>query len=160
MSIYGKGSDRGNQNYVQPDNDQQVEALNLNIYNGDRAVVFPRHMYAGDVVPRPNFLCSRPRDTETRYIYGVERDVHPDHFANFGYARAPYGYGTGHWPGRYNDSVWCGEADVQPPGLAPKRFYAPDQLGWFSSKSEGDVMDWYGKNVLMRLPVLQSGSNI
>ncbi len=44
--------------------------------------------------------------------------------------------------------------------MAPPRFYEPDQQGWFSSLSEGDVMEDYGKNVLMRLPILQSGSNI
>ncbi len=153
-------SSKGTQNYVQYDNEEQIEALNLNVYNGDRAVVFPRHIYAGDVVPAPAFLCSRPRDTQTRYIFGVERDLHPLHFANFGYARAPYGYGTGHWPGRYNDSVWCGSEDVQPENMAPKRFYAPDQTGWFSSQSEGDAMEQYGKNVLRRLPILQSGSNV
>lgn len=159
MNEYNPNS-KSTQNYVQYNNDEEVEALNLNVYNGDRAVVFPRHIYAGDVVPSPEYLCSRPRDTQTRYIIGVERDQHPLHASRFGYARAPYGYGTGHWPGRYNDSVWCGEADVQPPSMAPARFYEPDQLGWFSSQSEGDAMDWYGKNVLMRLSVLQSGSNI
>jgi hypothetical protein len=159
MSIYSKKS-KGNQNYVQPDNDQQVEALDLNTYNGDRAVVFPRHIYAGDVVPAPKYLCSRPRDTQTRYIFGVERDLHPLHAANFGYARAAYGYGTGHWPGRYNGSMWCNQDDVQPPNMSPARFYAPDQLGWYSSQSEGYAMEQYGKNVLMRLPILQSGSNV
>lgn len=159
MSIYGKSS-KGDQNYVQYDNKVEVGALNLNIYNGARAVVFPRHIYAGNVISAPYYACSRPRDTETRYIIGVERDDHPDHFANFGYARAPYGYGTGHWPGRYNDSVWCGQSDPQPPDCAPKRFYSQEQTGWFSSQSVGDEMEDYGKNVLMRLPILQSGSNV
>ena len=159
MSIYGQSS-KGKQNYVQYDNEMEVAALNLNVYDGNRAVVFPRHIYSGYVVPAPDFACSRPRDTQTRYIFPVERDKHPLHFARFGYARAPYGYGTGHWPGRYNGSVWCGQSNSQPENMAPARFYSPEQTGWFSSESEGDAMEQYGKNVLMRLPILQAGSNI
>nr|QBK85637.1 MAG: hypothetical protein LCMAC101_02320 [Marseillevirus LCMAC101] len=125
MSIYGQ-SFKGKQNYVQYDNKAEVEALNLNVYDGNRAVVFPRHIYAGYVIPYPDYLCSRPRDTEIQYIIGVEREKHPDHFSRFGYARAPYGYGSGHWPGKYNETWWCGDSDNNPKNMAPSRFYEPE----------------------------------
>jgi len=50
--------------------------------------------------------------------------------------------------------LWCGQVDVQPENMAPPRFYAPDNQGWYSSQSEGNAMEQYGKNVLMNLPLL------
>ena len=75
--------------YVQYDNKREVNSLNTNVYNGYRAVVFPRHLYQGYAVPSPNYLSSRPRDTETRYIIDVERMQHPEHASRFGYGSSP-----------------------------------------------------------------------
>jgi len=107
-------------------------------------------MYGGNVMQQGYYVCSRPRDTELNYIIGVERDNHPDHFSHFGYARAPYGYGSGHWPGRYNTSIWCNN-DPQPKDMAPERFYGPVHQGPYSDISQGQVDYNFAKNYGMNL---------
>lgn len=136
--------------YVQYEKNDQIHYLNQNTFDGDKTVIFPRHLYSGNARQQAYYTCFRPRDTELNYIYGVEREDHPDHFSKFGYARAPYGYGTGHWPGRYNTSIWCND-DVQPKDMAPERFYEPVNQGPFSNISQGQIdYNWeknYGMNI-------------
>lgn len=133
--------------YITYDDPLEVAQLDRNTYDASRAVVFPRHLYSGNVVPDPHYLCDRPRDTELNYIIGVERENHPDHYSRFGYARNFYGYSSGHWPGRYQEDRECtcskyqdyssqdcskcsqhssqSCSDFNPPGMAPERFYLP-----------------------------------
>jgi len=139
-----------NKGYVQYEKDSQIAYLNQNTFDGDRTVIFPRHLYSGNARQQAYYTCFRPRDTELNYIIGVERDEHPDHFSHFGYARAPYGYGSGHWPGRYNTSIWCNN-DPQPKDMAPSRFYEPINQGPFSIISQGELDYTFEKNYGMNL---------
>jgi len=114
--------------YVNYNSDKEVCDLDLNIIDAKKTTVFPAHLYDGFPIHQPYYACSRPRDTNTQYIIGVERAEHPDHFSRFGYAKSRNGYGLGHWPGRYRVSEGCCEDD-QPQDMAPKQFYKDSCIG-------------------------------
>ncbi|MDB4769409.1 hypothetical protein OAG24_00440 [bacterium] len=123
--------------YVTYDDNLEVDQLDRNTFNPGRTVIFPKGLYAGDVIPDPHYLCNRPRDTDFNYIIGVERERHPDHYSRFGYARNFYGYASGHWPGRYQEDRECACEDYNPPDTAPARFYGSSE-GPISRISEGN----------------------
>jgi hypothetical protein len=103
------------------------EKLNLN-QTTKPPVVFPRNIYDGPLYNTPYYWCDKPRDKESMYLFGVERDRHPDHFSRYGYAKNRNGYGIGTWVGRY--IVPEGEDyDPQPPNMAPPLYYTDAYQG-------------------------------
>lgn len=137
-----KDSSRRRNPYVRYNDPAEVAYLDQNTFDASKAVVFPGHMYAGNVVPSASFITdakpfqdamrppgwrSKPRDTQTHYIYGVERMQHPDHFSRFGYGRRHYGYSEQR-PGTYDEP---GEDCNMflPEDMAPKRFYSYEYSG-------------------------------
>lgn len=124
--------------YIAYNDKDQVAYLDRNTYDASRAVIFPRHLYGGEAVIDGYFVCSRPRDTELSYVYGVERDDHPDHFSHFNYGRCQYGYCTGQWPGRYDENEWCQHLAL-PKDMAPPRFYETEYRGPYNVSTQAMV---------------------
>lgn len=109
--------------YIVYNDPEEVEALDLNtVKDPSKIVVFPRHIYGGEVFPAAEYVCSRPRDTETHYVYDRERLHHPQHFSRFGYGRCQYGYCTGPASLGYQANIFC-QNDVQPKNMAPDYLY-------------------------------------
>ena len=140
--------------YINFFNKDQIKELNQNVWYASAGTIADgatgRHLYQHDVRHPSYFLCSDDvRDKETHYVIGVERDDHPDHSSRFGYARGPYGYLTGHWPGKYQSSALCSSYLPLPEDMAPKRFYFNAQCGDPGlSLSQANVDYSWGKNVL------------
>lgn len=112
-------------NYVRYGDPVERRALDQNNpTDRDRIVVFPGRIYAGEAFPMSQYVCaSGPRDTNTNYLFRLERQQHPDHFSLFGYAEMPNGYGTGSYSRGYNTPPACWD-EPEPDGMAPARFYA------------------------------------
>ena len=96
--------------------------LNQNVVNGDKVSVYPMNIYAGNTFPSQTYLCEYPRNSKTNYIYGRERDEHPEYSSRFSYVRNWNGYGVGVHNGSYLVSEDCAYS-TEPAGVAPKRFY-------------------------------------
>ena len=141
-----------NRGYVQYENQSQVDYLDQNTFNGDKTVIFPRHLYSGNARRQAYYIDFRPRDTDLNYIIGVERDTHPDHSSRFDYGRCKYGYCSGHWPGRYEENEWGAGYDPQPKDMAPARFYEPKHQGPFAILSQAQMDYNFEKNYGMGQP--------
>lgn len=144
------------QEYIAYNDKDEVFDLDKNVWHSTAGTIASgytgRHLYGAEPRHPAYYACFSGRDKETHYLIGIERDDHPDHSSRFGYARAPFGYGTGHWPGRYNTSLKCSDYDPQPPNAAPKRFYTAAHQGPFNVKSQA-IDDYnYWKNYGMNLP--------
>ena len=99
------------------------------------------------------YVCSPGRDLSTHYIFGVERNTHPDHSSRFGYARCKNGYCSGVWPGRYIEPDDCAMHDPQPEDMAPARFYTAPYQGPYNDLSQATLDYNYTKNYGMNYPV-------
>lgn len=118
-----------NQNYVLYNDKEEISELDMNNINFTNISIkngaTGRHLYKSE--PKQSYyICDGMRDPQITTIIGVDiestKDL-PDHSSRFGYGlRAPFGYGTGHWPGRYNTTIYCTKDD-QPKNMAPERFY-------------------------------------
>jgi hypothetical protein len=137
-------------NYIKFHQKEERDGLDLNtIRDPSKIVMFPRHMYGGEVMVHRTYRygddnSSYPRDSNFSYIIGKERGSHPDHFTRFSYNRAPYGYGSGHVPGKYLTTSDCVQ-DTLPKDMAPQRFYHPVHSGCFSSLSQARIDYTKGK---------------
>jgi len=107
-----------------------VDKLDKNTVECQEASEFPRGFYKReplnpDRTQPVRYMAQRgPRDLEIDYFFGSDRLRHPDHHSRFGYPWCPNGYCTGNHPGRYNTApamMW--QTSVQPPNMAPERFY-------------------------------------
>jgi len=137
--------------YIQYNDKSEVENLDQNTWNISLEGIEDgasggRRIY--DFSPRQPayYICYGGRDKETHYIIGIERENHPDHSSRFGYAKSRNGYGSGHWPGRYNDTEMCSLSDPQPPDMAPSRFYEDEYQGPFTNYSQANVDYFLEKN--------------
>ncbi len=144
-------------NYTLYNSKKDVEELNLNTYNRDRATIFPYGVYSGDILPVDDYICGQnvPRSTDSDYIIDRERLQHPDHFSRFGSARSFYGYSVGNWaPGRFTPNFYCEKFEpfTPPPDLAPARFYKDPNVGPFSDRSSA-----YEGSLKARLSIPPSG---
>jgi hypothetical protein len=117
--------------YVTYNNKNEVQSLNLNDINFCNAHEFPLDLYKGEPFNLANFLCDRPRDLESNYIFGTERFDHPDHFSRYAMCTPGngqgfifgYAYGNGFF-GKYPTTIACWpRTGCQPSDMAPKRFY-------------------------------------
>ena len=132
--------------YIQYEKKNKVDSLNMNIIDNKSVSVFPSHIYSGNTVQPPYYLCFTPRNTETHYMYGVEKDSHPDHFSRFSYGMfnaCRNGYCQGNHNGRYivSEDEYL-KNDYQPPNLAPDRFYKGRfQYAPIGRDSSGDLVN-------------------
>jgi hypothetical protein len=132
------------QNYVAYNDKDEVFDLDQNVWHvTDEDVqrgAGVRHLYEFPANAPAPFICSRGRDKELNYLIGIERDDHPDHSSRFGYGRCPYGYCSGHFPGKYITSTMCSVYDPQPNDMAPDRFYTEAYQGPFNyNRSQANV---------------------
>lgn len=123
---------------------------NQNNLNDIPVSVFPRNIYGGEAMGghydqpfRNNGLPGAtlgtpaefvPRDVEMDYFIDPThnykgndptiKNTHPHHFSRFGYKGCPNGYCIGNWPGRYNTAPDLLNKTVDPPNMAPLKFYA------------------------------------
>lgn len=129
--------------YVQYNNETEVKDLDVNVWRATAGDIADgatgRHMYRSEPRHPAYYTCFGGRDPGTHYIFGVERDSHPDHSSRFGYARCANGYCSGHWPGRYNEADVCSEYDPQPPDMAPERFYTAPYQGPYNDLTQAVV---------------------
>lgn len=133
--------------YVGYNDKRQIASLDKNVWNTSLKSIIPtgetgRYLYRAPDTADPSeprhpsrSICEEGRDPETHYVLGLDRFDHPDHSSRFGYANCPNGYCSGHWPGRYNEGTACANNDPQPLGMAPARFYEPQNLGAFVDTS-------------------------
>ena len=148
-----------NQFYVRYNNPKEVRYLNLNIEDAGTPENFTDGVLSGGDAtfytkpPRQSsyYACYGGRNVDTHYIYGVERDTHPDYSSRFGYGRCKNGYCSGVWPGRYMPN---GEACARTPfpkDMAPPRFYTEKAEDMFNVESQAikDYNWWknYGMNL-------------
>lgn len=126
--------------YVAYNDKKEVDNLDLNTW--DSTLEFSgKHLYEKPALYGAIGLCSPARNPDVHYIYGVERQDHPDHSSRFGYGRFPNGYGVGNWSsGFYNMPPGC-DYDPQPPNMAPERFYSKPYQGRNRVNSQASV-DW------------------
>lgn len=98
--------------YVSYEQPEELKRLN-STFNSKTVSVFPKNIYKNDVVASERLPCA----STSSYILGVDRHTHPNHASSFGYinmANHIHAYG-------YNDVH--GYETVDPPGMAPERFY-------------------------------------
>jgi len=145
-----------NNNYVVYNDKEEVFNLDKNVWHAYAGIIADgttgRHLYKGEPRHPSYYICYPGRDKETHYLINIEKDSHPDHSSRFGYGRAPFGYGSGHWPGRYNTSSLCSDYDPQPPAMAPARFYTAPYQGPFQDRTQATVDYDYWKNYGMNFP--------
>lgn len=136
----GYSSNRGNNKYIQYNDPGDVNSINLNNwYRPDDPRVqigTGRILFAVEPRVPSNYACNNDKDIELSYILGVDRDNHPSHTSHFGYGRCPNGYCFGHIPGKYVLPTAVGCNNVQPPNMAPKRFYSGVYVDPYSVNSQ------------------------
>jgi hypothetical protein len=108
------------------------------VKNDDRNAVygpkslFPRRFYKAepfnssrDYPGTAIKICQgNPCDDKIDYMYPTQRSQHPDMFSRFGYPWCENGYCIGNHPGRYNTPpAFQWQSNLQPPDMAPQRFY-------------------------------------
>src|SRR5437868_7423373 len=103
---------------------------NQNEVAREDASEFPKNIYGkepfspGKCQPLQYTCQDYSRDKSIYYFFGTERTRHPSHFSRFGYPWCPNGYCIGNHPGRYNTpEAFRWQTSVQPPDMAPERFY-------------------------------------
>jgi hypothetical protein len=131
----------GVKTYIPYNDNEAVKDLDLNIWPLDTRHSGGTRLYEGSPVYGAISVCSPSRNPEVHYIYGLEKDSHPDHSSRFGYGRCPLGYCSGNFAsGFYNAPLAC-QFDPQPSDMAPKRFYTSPYQGRNRDDSQA-TEDW------------------
>jgi len=156
-----------NQDYIQYSNKKELAFMDQNVWDVRQQEILEgaggRRLYSSNPRHSAYYSCFGGKDLETHYILGADRDDHPDHSSRFGYGRCPFGYCSGHFPGKYQESLACSTYDPQPQNMAPSRFYTEkwqDSAYSTPSQAQVDYNNWVGMNLPMWWPQLKINNGI